>query len=224
MYLQASSAYVSESSATSHGTPVVFVVSGEMPVRRSLETAILTEGWQLESCAYAKEFLSRSRVLGPCCLVLNTVLPDINGLDFLRQMTADRSDLPVISIADQPDVPMAVMAMKAGAKDFFAEPFDDIVIIEAVRSAIALSQAARQRENKRRDLQERFESLSKREREVLSLVVKGMLNKQVGGTLDISEITVKAHRGRAMQKMRAASLADLVNMAAELGIGNSYTA
>jgi FixJ family two-component response regulator len=224
MYSMNASVCGSHSPVMTRSVPVIFVVDCDASVRASMEMAALTEGWELVTCASAREFLSRWQVLVPCCLVLNMLLPDIGGLDLLRQVTADRPDMPVISVADQSDVLLAVRAMKAGAVEFFAKPFDERVVIEAMRAAVALSEAAQQRESERRALRERFESLSKREREVVSLVVKGMMNKQVGGILDISEITVKAHRGKAMQKMRAASLPDLVNMAAELGIGNRYAA
>lgn len=218
MHLGHASIYSSKSVAPCRPSPVVFMADSGMPISRSLEAAILAEGWQPAVCASAKEFLSRSQVDAPCCLVLNMTLPDINGFDLLRQMGADRSDMPVIAVADQSDVLIAVGAMKAGARDFFIKPFDDGAMIEAIRSAIVLSQAAQQRQNRKRVLRERFELLSKREREVVTLVVKGLMNKQVGGELDISEITVKAHRGRAMQKMRATSLVDLVNMTAELDL------
>ena len=196
-------------------TPVVFVVDDDVSVREALEPLIRFAGWQPETFASAQEFLDRPRLSVPSCLVLDVSLPDLNGLD-LQKRIVDRTDMPIIFITGHGDVPMTVRAMKAGAVEFLTKPFDDEVLLSAIRNAIERSEAALGDEANLRVLRERYASLSPREREVMSLVVSGLLNKQVGGELGISEITVKAHRGRVMQKMKAASLADLVTMGARL--------
>ena len=156
------------------------------------------------------------RVLAPSCLVLDVGLQDLNGLDLQKRVAADRTDMPIIFITGHGDVPMTVRAMKAGAVEFLTKPFADEVLLGAIRNAIERSRAAVSREVEMRVLQNSYASLTPREREVMALVVSGRLNKQVGGELGISEITVKAHRGHAMRKMKADSLADLVKMAARL--------
>jgi FixJ family two-component response regulator len=196
-------------------TPVVFVVDDDVSVRESLESLLRVEGWQPETFASAEEFLDRPRRQVPSCLVLDVSLPDLNGLD-LQKRVVDRTDMPIIFITGHGDVPMTVQAMKAGAVEFLTKPFDDEVLLNAIRSAIERSQTALGDEANMRVLRECYASLSPREREVMTLVVSGRLNKQIGGKLGISEITVKAHRGQVMRKMKADSLADLVNMAARL--------
>jgi FixJ family two-component response regulator len=198
-----------------HPTPIVFVVDDDISVRESLEGLIRSEGWETETFASAEAFLARPRVFVPCCLVLDVSLPDLNGLD-LQKRVADRSDMPIIFITGYGDVPMTVQAMKAGAAEFLMKPFGDEVLLSAIRQAIERSRTALGHEEEVRVLRERYASLSQREQEVMTLVVAGRLNKQVGFELGISEITVKAHRGRMMRKMKAGSLADLVNMAAKL--------
>jgi FixJ family two-component response regulator len=193
----------------------VFVVDDDVSVREALEPLIRFAGWQPETFASAQEFLDRPRLSVPSCLVLDVSLPDLNGLD-LQKRIVDRTDMPIIFITGHGDVPMTVRAMKAGAVEFLTKPFDDEALLSAIRNAIERSEAALGDEANLRVLRERYASLSPREREVMSLVVSGLLNKQVGGELGISEITVKAHRGRVMQKMKAASLADLVTMGARL--------
>jgi FixJ family two-component response regulator len=196
-------------------TPIVFVVDDDVSVRESLESLIRCAGWQPETFASAQAFLSRPRALAPSCLVLDVGLPDLNGLD-LQNHLADRVDMPIVFITGYGDVPMTVRAMKAGAMEFLTKPFGDDVLLSAIRHAIDLSSAELDREAGIRALRESYASLSHRERQVMTLVVSGRLNKQVGDELGISEITVKAHRGKMMRKMKAGSLADLVHMAARL--------
>ena len=201
-----------------HATPIVFVVDDDVSVRKSLELLIDSAGWRPETFASAQEFLSRPRVLAPSCLVLDVALPDLNGLDLQRRVAVDRIDMPIIFITGYGDVPMSVQAMKAGAVEFLTKPFDDEPLLNAIRHAIERSHSALDDEAEIRTLRDRYASLSPREREVMALVVSGLLNKQVGAELGISEITVKAHRGRMMRKMKAGSLPELVKMASRLDL------
>jgi FixJ family two-component response regulator len=203
--------------------PIVYVVDDDVSVRESLEFMIRCEGWKSQTFASATEFLSRPRVTAPGCLILDVNLPDLNGLDLQKQISADRTEMPIIFITGYGDVPMSVQAMKAGATEFLTKPFGDNVMLDAMRTAIEKSIAEFAHRKEMQALRDRYASLSSREREVMALVVSGLMNKQVGGELGISEITVKAHRGNVMRKMDAASLADLVNMAAALQIGRSGT-
>ena len=203
-------------SSVSHTKPVVFVVDDDVDVRESLESLISGAGWLPEVFASAQEFLSRPRLLTPSCLVLDVTLPDLNGLELQKRIAVDRTDMPIIFITGHGDVPMTVSAMKAGAIEFLIKPFRGEALLSAVRHAIERSHAALRQEAELQSVRSRFSSLSRREREVMNLVVRGLLNKQVGSELGISEVTVKAHRGRMMQKMKAASVPDLVNMAAKL--------
>ena len=205
----------------SHATPIVFVVDDDVSVRESLESLIRCAGWQPETFASAQEFLSRPRVLAPSCLVLDVTLPDLNGLDLQKRVAVDRIDMPIIFITGYGDVPMTVQAMKAGAVEFLTKPFSDDVLLRAIRAALAHSHVALGHEAEMRLLRDRYASLTQRERQVMALVVSGLLNKQVGGELGISEITVKAHRGKVMRKMKADSLPDLVNIATRLDLAST---
>jgi FixJ family two-component response regulator len=199
-------------------TPIVFVVDDDISIRESLELLIRSEGWQPETFASAQDFLARPRVFVPTCLILDVSLPGLNGLDLQKHVAIERIDTPIIFITGHGDVPMTVQAMKAGAVEFLTKPFGENVLLSAIRQALERSRTALAHEAEMLVLRECYASLTHREREVMVLVVSGLLNKQVGGELGISEITVKAHRGQAMQKMKADSLADLVRMAARLGL------
>jgi FixJ family two-component response regulator len=196
---------------------IVFVVDDDVSVRESLELLITSAGWQPETFASAQEFLSRPRSAVPSCLVLDVTLPGLNGLE-LQQRLLERTDMPIIFITGYGDVPMSVRAMKAGAIEFLTKPFSDAVLLNAIRDALDRSRTALRQESELQSLRNCYASLTAREREVMALVVSGLLNKQVGGELGISEITVKAHRGQVMRKMKADSLPDLVTMAARLGL------
>jgi FixJ family two-component response regulator len=201
--------------ATSQDTPIVFVVDDDISVRESLELLIRFEGWQPETFASAREFLARPRAHVPCCMVLDVSLPDLSGLD-LQKLVADRTDMLIIFITGYGDIPVAVRAMKAGAVEFLTKPLDDEVLLRAIRQAIGRSADALGSEAEVQALRDRYASLTPRECEVMALVVSGLLNKQVGLKLGISETTVKAHRGKVMEKMKADSLADLVKTAERL--------
>jgi FixJ family two-component response regulator len=198
-------------------TPIVFIVDDDVSFRGFLKSLIESAGWQSETFASAREFLSRPRALVPSCLLLDIGLPDINGLD-VQQRLSDRNDMPIIFITGHADVAMTVRAMKAGAAEFLTKPCKNDVLLEAIGHAMEQSTAALHREAEMQALRARYAALSRREQEVMVLVVAGRLNKQVGGELGISEITVKAHRGKMMRKMNARSLPDLVTMAALLGL------
>jgi FixJ family two-component response regulator len=203
-------------------TSIVFVVDDDVSVRESLELLIKSAGWRSETFASAQEFLSRPRAMVPCCLVLDVTLPGLNGLD-LQQQLADRTDMPIIFITGHGDIPMTVQAMKAGAVEFLTKPLKHEAVLEAIGAAIERSRVAFRHAAEMRVLRTLYASLTAREREVMALVVLGLLNKQVAGELGISEITVKAHRGQVMHKMKADSLAALVNMASRLGVPTAPT-
>jgi FixJ family two-component response regulator len=206
------------SAPMSHAKAIVFVVDDDISVRESLEALIRFEGWEPKTYTSAQQFLACPALRGPSCLVLDVNLPDLNGLELQKRMGSDRADLPIIFITGQGDIPMTVQAMKAGAVEFLTKPFGDDVLLDAIRQALEKSSAALERERQAQLLRDRHESLSRREQEVMALVVSGLLNKQIAFELGISEITVKAHRGQVMRKMKARSLPDLVNMAARLGL------
>jgi FixJ family two-component response regulator len=212
----ASASFHKPSSQMPRDTPIVFVVDDDISVRESLESLIRFAGWQPRTFASAREFLSRPRVFVPSCLVLDVTLPDLNGLDLQKRIAADGIDMPIIFITGHGDVPMAVRAMKAGAVEFLTKPYGDEMLLSAIQQAIEGSHAALRHEAEMRSIRDRYASLSRRERQVMALVVRGRLNRQVGGELCISEITVKVHRGNVMRKMKADTFADLVNMAARL--------
>jgi FixJ family two-component response regulator len=198
--------------------PVVFVVDDDVSVRESLELLIRTAGWHPETYPSAHAFLARPPARVPSCLVLDVSLPDLNGLDLQERIGGGRADLPIIFITGHGDVPMTVRAMKAGAVEFLTKPFSEDALLGAITSAIERSRAALEQQAGLQQVEARYATLTQREREVMGLVVSGLLNKQIAGELRISEITVKAHRGKVMGKMQAGSLAELVRLAARLGV------
>lgn len=196
--------------------PTVYIVDDDISVRESLEELVRHEGWQPEIFASAEAFLSHPRTPVPSCLILDVNLPDLSGLDLQRRFAFDQIDIPIIFITGYGDIPMSVQAMKAGAVEFLTKPFHDEVLLTAISQAIERSRSVLHDESDTRTLRDCYASLSRREQEVMALVVRGLMNKQIGGELGISEITVKAHRGNMMRKMKASSVADLVNMNAKL--------
>jgi FixJ family two-component response regulator len=196
--------------------PIVFIVDDDISVQQSLEQVIRRQGWQPETFESAQEFLGRPRPIVPNCLILGNSLFDVKGIEVQKQIARERPEMPLIIISDHADIPTTVQAIKAGAVEFLLKPFKNDVLVGAISEGLERSRAALDRETRMGDLRGRYDSLSHRERQVMSLVVSGMLNKQVGAELGISEITVKAHRGQAMQKMKANSLPDLVRMATNL--------
>jgi len=196
--------------------PLVLVVDDDISVRESLELLLRHEGLRVETFVSAQEFLSRAPVTVPSCLVLDISLPGLNGLDLQKRIAVERHEMPIIFITGHGDIPITVQAMKAGAQEFLTKPFSDEVLLNAVRNALVRSKALLDRSTEIRALKDRYSCLTAREREVMALVVAGLPNKQVGSELGISEITVKAHRGSMMRKMKAESLAELVSIAARI--------
>ena len=207
-------------SAMADARPTVFVVDDDVSVRKSLEDLIEVSGWEPLTFASARSFLACPPASGPNCLVLDIGLPDLNGLDLQDHIARSRADMPIIFITGYGDVPMTVRAMKAGAVEFLTKPFGEEALLDAIGAALERSRATVGQKAALQSLRARHASLSRREREVMALVVSGLLNKQVAGELGISEITVKAHRGRVMGKMKAGSLADLVKMSERMGPGS----
>lgn len=205
-------------------SPMVFVVDDDISVRESLELLIQRQGWQPKTFSSAQEFLDCPRPLVPNCLVLDVSLPGLNGLDLQKRVAVERTDTPIIFITGYGDVPKSVEAMKAGAVEFLTKPISHEALLGAIRQALERSRLALAREAELQVLRERYASLTAREREVMALIVSGLLNKQAGGELGIGESTVKAHRGQVMQKMKADSLADLVKMAEKLRIAGAPNA
>jgi FixJ family two-component response regulator len=207
--------FEARSSPMSH-PPIVFVVDDDVSVRESLELLIQSEGLCVETFTSAQEFLDRPREFVPSCLVLDLSLPGLNGLELQKRVAVERSDVPIIFITGHGDIPTTVKAMKAGAVEFLTKPISNEALLNAIRSSLERSKVILGRDEELRMLKSRYSRLTSREREVMAFVVAGLLNKQVASELDISEITVKAHRGSMMRKMEADSLAELVNFAARL--------
>ena len=203
--------------AASRAAPTVFVVDDDVSVRESLQLLILSVGMRPETFASAEEFLERAPVNGPSCLVLDVSLPNLTGLD-LQERIVDRTGMPIVFITGRGEVPTAVRAMKAGAVEFLTKPFSNALLLNAIEQAIERSRAELASEAALQALQRNHDSLTPREREILVLVVSGLLNKQIAAQLGISEITVKAHRGRMMRKMRVDSVAELVRAASALSV------
>jgi FixJ family two-component response regulator len=195
-------------------TPVVFVVDDDISVRESLELMIRFAGWQPRLFESAQAFLNEPRPLVPCCLVLDINLPDLSGLDLQASIAQDRRNMPIIFITGYGDIPRTVRALKAGAVEFLTKPFDDEVILNAMADALETSRAALDGEKNLHALRQAYQTLTPREQEIMAMVVSGRLNKVIASDLRISEITVKAHRGKVMRKMNARSLAQLVKMSA----------
>lgn len=202
----------------SSAMPIVFIVDDDISVRESLELLVRNENWKPETFASAQDFLNRPRTLVPSCLVLDLSLPGLNGLDLQKKLGVEHIDMPIIFITGYGDVPKSVQAMKAGALEFLTKPLDNDTLVNAIRNALERSRLSLAQNAVMKELRYRYISLTPREQQVMALVVSGLLNKQVGGELGISEITVKAHRRQVMQKMKANSLADLVRIAAKLGL------
>lgn len=204
--------------------PIVFVVDDDISVRESLEALIRLEGLEVQTFSSALEFLEYPRISAPSCMVLDVSLPGLNGLELQKRVSSEQRDMPIIFITGHGDIPMTVQAMKAGAVEFLTKPFSDDILLNAIRNAVERSKAVMARDEELRSLKNQYARLTPREREVMRLVVVGFMNKQIAGELGISEITVKAHRGCMMRKMKADSLAELVHMAARLRLPRSPAA
>jgi FixJ family two-component response regulator len=205
-------------------TPIVFVVDDDPSVREALESLIVQAGWRAQVFESAQDFLGFPRASAPSCLVLDVTMPGLNGLELQSLIAGDRIDMPIIFITGHADVPMTVKAMKAGAVEFLTKPVAEDVLLNAIGSAISRSRMTLDQESESQALRSLYAKLTPRERDVMTLVVRGLLNKQVGGELGMAEITVKAHRGQVMRKMKAATFADLVNMGTRLGLASASKA
>ena len=199
-------------------TPLVYIVDDDVSVRESIACLVEEAGWRTESFSSAQEFLDRPRGQRPCCLILDVGLPDLNGLDVQQRVSGPHAEMPIIFITGRGDIPTTVRAMRAGAAEFLTKPFDSDTLTHAVESALERSRLLLEAKTESQALRDRHQSLSQREREVMALVIRGQLNKQIGAALNISEITVKAHRGRMMRKMKVRSVPELVRIAARLGL------
>jgi FixJ family two-component response regulator len=197
---------------------VIAIVDDDPSVRRGLERLIRSVGWKVETFASAQEFLARPRAEAPGCLVLDLQLPDLSGLDLQKRMAEAGLETPIVFLTGHGDIPASVQAMKAGAIEFLTKPFDEQNLLNAIREAIERDRRTRQHHADIRELRDRYESLTAREQEIMQQVISGLLNKQIAADLQITEFTVKFHRGHIMRKMHADSLADLVRMAESLGI------
>jgi FixJ family two-component response regulator len=198
-------------------TPLVYIVDDDVSVRESIASLVEEAGWPSEAFSSARSFLDRQRTQRPCCLILDVGLPDLDGLEVQQRLSGAHAEMPIIFITGRGDIPMTVRAMRAGAAEFLTKPFEPDTLIRAIKIAVERSRALLEEKSALQNIRDRHRALSHREREVMALVVRGQLNKQIGATLGISEITVKAHRGRMMRKMKVRSVADLVNIAARLG-------
>jgi len=199
---------------------VIAIVDDDPSVRRGLQRLIRSMGWQVETFGSAQEFLDRPSSIAPNCLVLDLQLPGLSGLDLQKRMAEGGLEIPIVFLTGHGDIPASVRAMKAGAIEFLTKPVDEQELLKAIREAVERDRSSRQQHEEMRDLQRRYQSLTEREQEVMQHVISGLLNKQIAGELNITEDTVKFHRGHIMRKMRADSLADLVRMAQQLGISS----